>query len=393
MQPSHSPPRLSTLIVLTAVSVLTLNMFLPSLPTMTRAMDTGAGLMALSVSGYMLVSAVLQIFLGPVSDRLGRRPVMLFGMAVYVLASIGCTLAQDITTFLIFRMAQGVVVVGTVLSSAIIRDQYSAREAAAKMGTIAAAMALAPMLGPMIGGILADTIGWRMIFALYAALGLIALVLVWVDLGETRAITRTPTRKADYAALLRSRLFWAYVLCQAFSVGTFYIFLSGVPFVAAHSYGLSPALIGVGLGAVTAGFMLGATLTSRFAQRLGIGRLILAGRVVSVLAIGLGLGAFLAGATGEILLFGATVFVGIGNGLTISNANAGAMSVRPDLAGTAAGLTGALSISLGAGLTWATGLIVEWSATPSALLAMMLASLLLALLAGVVALRLDTAPR
>ncbi|MCL4675104.1 MAG: MFS transporter, partial [Pararhodobacter sp.] len=182
MKPSQTPPRLATLTLLTAISVLTLNMFLPSLPAMARDLRTDASIMALSVSGYMVMSAVLQLVLGPLSDRVGRRPVMLLALAVYVPASIGCVLAQDITLFLVCRLAQGVVIAGSVLSAAIIRDQFPPRVAASKMGTIAAAMALAPMIGPMVGGILETTIGWRMIFALYAGLVALGLGMVWADL-------------------------------------------------------------------------------------------------------------------------------------------------------------------------------------------------------------------
>lgn len=385
----QTPPQLRTLIVLTATGVVTLNMFLPSLPAMTRDLNTSASVMKLAVSGYMLMSAVLQILLGPLSDRLGRRPVMLAALVVYVIASLGCVLAHDVALFLMFRLAQGTVIAGVVLSNAIIRDQFSAREAAGKMGTIAAAMGLAPMLGPMIGGLFDSTIGWRMIFVLYTCMGALALGLAWADLGETRIKAAKPLRMADYAALLRSGLFWAYVLCQAFSVGAFYIFLAGVPFVATQAYGLSSALVGVGLGSITGGYMLGAAMTSRLAPRFGLARLIIAGRLVPCLGLSLGLLAFWAGLSHPALLFGVTVTVGIGNGLTISNANAGALSVRPELAGTAAGLSGALAIALGAALTWATALIIDHSATPITLLVLMLASTGLSLVAGWAAIRRD----
>lgn len=386
---SNTPPRLGTLVLLTASAVLTLNMFMPSLPAMARDLNASPTVMTLAVSGYMLVSAVLQIVIGPLSDRLGRRPVMLATLVVYLVASLGCVLARDVGVFLAFRMAQGVVISGSVLSSAIIRDQFSAREAAGKMGSIAAAMALAPMLGPMIGGIFESTIGWRMIFVFYTALGALALALVWADLGETRIKAPRPIRPTDYVALLRSMVFWAYVLCQAFSVGAFYIFLTGVPFVATQSYGLSSAVIGIGLGSITGGFMLGAALTSRLAPRLGLGRLIIAGRLVPSIGLSFGLVAFLIGFSNPLLLFGVTLTVGIGNGLTLSNANAGALSVRPDLAGTAAGLTGALAIALGAGLTWITALIIEQSATGATLLALILLSVVLSLIAGLIAIRRD----
>lgn len=385
----HTPPHLGTLILLSAIAVITLNMFLPSLPAMTEALDTSASIMALAVSGYMLMSAVLQLIMGPVSDRLGRRPVLLAALALYTVSSIGCVFAQDVRVFLAFRMMQGVVIAGTILSAAVIRDQFPARDAASKMGTIAASMALAPMLGPMLGGVLETTIGWRMIFALYAVFGALALALVWADLGETRRIAARAVNRRDYAALLRSSPFWAYVLCQAFSVGGFYIFISGIPFVASHSYGLSPALVGVALGSITAGFMLGAAITARLVTRFGLARLIFAGRGIPTLGLASGLVATGLGFMHPLVLFAATLTVGLGNGLTLPNANAGALSVRPDLAGTAAGLTGALSIAIGAGLTWITALVVDRQPTPGALLSLMLGCTLLSLIAALVATRHD----
>jgi MFS family permease len=179
------------------------------------------------------------------------------------------------------------------------------------------------------------------------------------------------------------------VLCQSFAVGSFYIFVTGVPFVATQTWGLSPALTGLGLGSITAGFMLGAAITSRTASRVGFAPLILAGRLAAALGLATGLAILLLGIVHPLVLFGFTLFVGLGNGLTLPSANAGALSVRPDLAGTAAGLNGALTIGTGAVLTWATAFVIDRAATPTVLIALMLASAVLALIAGLVATRMD----
>jgi len=385
----RTPPHLLTLTLLTALSALTLNMILPSLPAMSRDLGARESVVALTVSGYMLLSALFQLALGPVSDRVGRRPVMLAALAVYVVASLGCTLAPDVGTLLACRVLQGVIVAGMVVSSATIRDQYPVRESAARLGRIASAMAVAPMLGPMLGGLLDSAFGWRAAFALYSAMGGVMLVVVWLDMGETRRPGLAPPRLRDGAALLASGRYWAHVLCAAFSVGAFYVFVTGVPYVATAVWALTPAQVGIGLGSITGGFMLGAAATARLAPRHGITPLILAGRLLSVLALGVALALFAAGLTHPLALFGLTVFVGLGNGLTISNANAGAMAVRPDLAGTSAGLAGALSIALGAVLSTLTAMAVERAATPGRLLLLMLGCVLLSLVAAVAARRLD----
>lgn len=385
----RTPPSLATLTLLTALSMLSLNMILPSLPTMARDLQTRESVIGLAVSGYMVLSALFQIVLGPLSDRLGRRPVMLAALGLYLLASLGCTLAPDAATLLVFRVLQGVIVAGSVISNATVRDQFGAREAAGKLGAISAAMALAPMLGPMLGGFLDMAFGWRAVFGVYSALGAVALALVWVDLGETRRPGLAPPRRADYAALLRAPRYWAFVACYGFSLGGFYVFITGVPHVASAVWDLSPGLVGIGVGSITGGYVLGATLTARLAPKRGIAPLILAGRLIPALAMLVGIALALAGFTHPLALFGVTIFVGLGNGLTIPNANAGALSVRPDLAGTAAGLGGAIAVTGGAALTALTALMIEASATPLRLMCLMLAAILISLAAGLVALALD----
>ncbi|MGE0314467.1 MAG: Bcr/CflA family efflux MFS transporter [Lautropia sp.] len=383
------PPRLITLVLLSALSALTLNAIVPSLPAISRDLDARESVVALAISCYMLASAVFQITLGPVSDRIGRRPVVLSALAVYVLASAGCLLAQGITALLAWRTLQAVVVAGVVMSSAVIRDQHSARESAGKLGAISSAMAVAPMLGPMLGGLLDAALGWRAVFALYTVFGAAVLALAWLDLGETRRTDLAPPRIADWAALMAAPRYWAYVLCTAFSVGAFFVFVTGVPYVATATWSLTPALVGLGLGSITGGFMLGATITARLAPRSRLAHLIIAGRLVPTVALLVALALLAAGASHPAALFGLTVFVGVGNGLTVANANAGAISVRPDLAGTAAGLAGALTVALGALLSWMTAHVIERHAVPSTLVTMMLACVLASLGAALAAIRMD----
>ena len=174
-----------TLVLLTALSVLSLNMFLPSLSNIARDFQTDYALVNLSIAGYLAITAVLQLIMGPLSDRYGRRPVILAGLAIFVLASLGCALATGIWAFLGFRIVQGAIISGAALSSAVVRDMVPAQEAASLLGYIAMAMAVAPMLGPMFGGALDELFGWRASFWSFAGLGVALLVLCWVDLGET----------------------------------------------------------------------------------------------------------------------------------------------------------------------------------------------------------------
>ncbi|WP_299774633.1 multidrug effflux MFS transporter [uncultured Tateyamaria sp.] len=380
---TRTQPHLATLVLLTALSVLTLNMFLPALPAMREAFGVSEAVMGRSISLYMLAAAVLQLLLGPLSDRLGRQPVILGLLVLYVVASVLCLLTQNITLFLIARTGQAVAVGGGILASAVVRDMYEGRLAAAKLSLIASAMAIAPMLAPMVGGLLETAFGWRSVFVTYALLGTVLLLWCLRDLGETHA--PGPGRSMRVGALLRERLFWAYVGVQALGVGAFYMFLTGAPFVAADVFGLEPAQIGIALGSTTAGFMFGAGLSARLVERVGPMRLILIGRTLPILALGVAIIYYTNGGALVVPLFLSTIVVGIGNGLSLANANAGALSVRPDLAGSASGFSGAVALGLGAVLSWLTTAVLGDGATPEGLLLLMLSALALALTMAVAA--------
>lgn len=383
MRAAQTPPMLVTLICATALSVLSLNMFLPSLARIGEDFQADYGLVNLSVAGYLGVSAILQLILGPLSDRFGRRPVLLICMTVFAVASLGCVMADSIWVFLGFRLMQAAVVGGSVLSSASIRDQFPPNEAASRLGYVAMAMALAPMLGPMLGGALDMLFGWRAGFVFYTVAGAGLLVLLWTDMGETN---RNPTatfgaQMREYPHLFRARRFWGYALCAAFSIGGFYSFITGAPLVAAAWFDLSPAMLGLGIGIITGGFMVGNFVTGRIAARTRLTTMILVGRIVASMGPICGLLMFLVGLGSVWVFFGSAIFVGFGNGLTNANASAGVMSVRPKLAGSAAGLAGALIVALGAVITSITGAAVSPENGPYLVLSMMAASSFLGLLA------------
>lgn len=379
-----SPPRMVTLVLLSGLSVLSLNMFLPSLPNIAEAFQADYGLVNLSIAGYAGMTAVLMLIMGPLSDRFGRRPVLLVGLAIFILASLGCLLATNIWVFLLFRMLQGAIICGWVLSNAAIRDIAPAQEAASLMGYLAMAWSVAPMLGPMFGGLLDELFGWRASFVVFTGFGIAALGLCWIDLGETNKTPSDTFMKQfqTYPELFRSRRFWGYALCMAFSTGAFYAFLGGAPLVAKTVLALSPATLGFYMGTITAGFVLGSFLSGRYAKRYPLTTMMISGRIVACAGLMVGLALALAGIVNVISLFGATVFVGLGNGLTMPSSSAGAMSVRPELAGSASGLSGALTVGGGAVLSSITGAILTEENGAYALLGVMLFSSAMALVAA-----------
>ena len=380
-----------TLVLLAGLSVLSLNMFLPSLANMAEDFQADYAIVSLAIAGYLATTAVLQLIIGPMSDRFGRRPVLLWALVLFLAASAGCLLARDIEWFLFFRMFQGGVVASWVLSMAAIRDSRPEREAASLIAYVSMAMAIAPMLGPMIGGFLDEWFGWRSNFVLYTVMGAAALILVWSDFGETN---QNPSGSFGaqfraYPELLTSRRYWGYVVCGMFSVGCFYVFLTGVPLVSANVLHLSPGTLGFFMGTITAGFMAGSFVSGRIARRFPPMRMILAGRLITCAGLSGGLIMFLLGDAESLTLFLSTVFIGIGNGLSQPSTSAGAMSLRPHLAGSAAGLLGASSIGGGAILTSLTGILLHDNATPERLLTGLLVCALLALAAALYVHRID----
>lgn len=348
-----TPPHISTLILLAGLSALAMNIFLPSLPGMVAYFDTEYRLIQLSVALYLAVNAALQVLMGPISDRWGRRPVILWGLGLFLVATLGCILSPNVYVFLTFRMIQSSVVVAMVLSRAIVRDMVPQDRAASMIGYVTMGMAVVPMIGPAFGGVLDEIFGWQANFWALFLLGGMLLALCWRDLGETAPLTgRTLMQQfRDYPALLTSRRFWGYSLAAGLSSGSFFAYLGGAPFVGDQVFGLSPSLLGVLFGAPAIGYFLGNFASGRFSTRFGVNRMVLWGALFNAGGIGINVALFHLGLGSPLVFFGLMTFMGLGNGMVIPNATAGALSIRPDLAGTASGLSGAMMIGFGAALS------------------------------------------
>ena len=389
---ASAPPRLFTLVLLSGLSVVSLNMFLPSLSNIAAEFQAGYGLLAsMSIAGYAGMTTVLQLLIGPLSDRFGRRPVILVSLVIYILGSLGCLLATDVWTFLLFRTIQAAIISGFALSRVIIRDTEPAQKAASLMGYLSIAWAIAPMLAPMLGGALDLLFGWRANFIAFLVFGAAVLALCWFDLGETnKNPSETFTKQfKSFPSLFRSWPFWGYSLCMAFSMGALYAFLAAAPLVATAVLRMSPATLGIYMGSTAAGFILGSFVSGRFAAHYPLTTMIVAGRVVAFAGLTVGLGLLLAGIVHEFSLFGSCVFLGVGNGISMPSSNVGAMSVRPELVGSAAGLSGALTGAGGALMSGITSTVLNEANAAFVLLGMMLVSSTMALLAALLVLCLD----
>lgn len=371
-----------TLVLLAAIGAMSMSVFLPSLPAMAAHFDTSYDMMQLSVSLYLLVTGLLQLFIGPLADRFGRRKVMLWALVGFLAATLGCLFAPTIEIFLACRMAQAVVATGLVLSRAVVRDMYPTNEAASMIGYVTMGMAVVPMIAPMIGGALDLAFGWQATFAFLALSGAAVTWLAFLDMGETNPSGQSSfaQQMRDTPELLRSPRFWGYVLAAAFASGSFFAFLGGAPLVASDIFGLSAFWAGVGFGAPAMGYFIGNYLTGRFAGRVGVNRMILIGTCLTVSGIGFGIILNIAGMTGPYVFFLACTSIGLGNGFVVPNAAAGSLSVRPKLAGSASGVGSAAMIGGGSLLSMLASVVLGWGDTALPLLALMITSSTLGLI-------------
>jgi MFS transporter, DHA1 family, multidrug resistance protein len=363
-----TPPHILTLMMLAGISALNMSIFLPSLNHMAAYFSTSYSVMQFALSGYLVATALLQLVIGPISDRFGRRPMVIGSLAIFVVATIGAMLAPSVGVFLAFRMMQAAVAAGIVLSRAIVRDMVPAAEAASMIGYVTMGMSLIPMVGPMIGGVLEQSFGWHATFAFLALAGTGVLALVFVDQGETIAGKGLSFRQQlkGYPGLLASPRFWGYSACAAFGSGAFFALLGGSSFIAGNVFGLTPLWTGIALGSPAMGYMFGNYLSGRYSVRLGINMMALLGALVATAGMGLSLVISLAGFGHPIIFFGLCTALGLGNGMMLPNATSGLLSVRPHLAGTASGLGGAIMIGGGAALSALAGsmLTVETGTLP-----------------------------
>ncbi len=384
-----TPPHVFTLVLIAGIGALNMSAFLPSLPHMTAYFDTRYDVIQLSISLYLAITAVLQLFIGPIADRYGRRVVTLWCYSIFLVATLGCIYAPTVELFLTFRMFQGAVVVGLVLSRAIVRDMYEQNEAASMIGYVTMGMAMIPMIAPMIGGALDEAFGWHAVFWFIFIAGFAIAAISWADLGETSkgGGVSFSQQFQDYPELFMSRRFWGYVISSAFASGSFFAYLGGGPYVASTVFGLSSFWAGVYLGAPSVGYFVGNFLSGRHSATYGVNWMVRTGASVTTVALAIAVVLTAIGLAPEAVFFIASIFVGVGNGMVIPNASAGMLSVRPHLAGTASGLGSACMIGGGAVLSMFAGTVIQRGGGSLMLLIIMFLSVLIGLLSIIYVIR------
>jgi DHA1 family bicyclomycin/chloramphenicol resistance-like MFS transporter len=360
-----------------ALGPVSTDLYLPSVPWIGRDLGADVAATQLTLSVFLAAFAIAQIPVGPLSDRFGRRPLLLIGLAVYVLASMACAVAPSIEMLILARAVQAVgACAGVVLGRAIVRDIYGRDRAARMLAYIGSAMALAPMVGPILGGAVQGALGWRWNFGILTTFGAMALALAWRGLAESN-VQRDPSAldparmAANFRTLLRDRAFLGFALTVAFSYAGLFAFISGSSFVLIDALGVATEHFGFFFAMGVIGYMTGTQIAGRLTMRMGIARMIWLGGVIS-LAGGAAMVALAPLAPGNAWApFAVAVPMAcymIGTGIVMPNAQAGALGPFAQMAGAASALMGFLQMAIAATVGIAFGQLHDGTPLPMAIL-------------------------
>ena len=336
------------LVLMTGVAPISLYMLVPALPVLATNFGRDISIAQMTVSLYLVGIACSQIIMGPLSDKFGRRPVLLAGLGLMVVASIGGSFAETLPQLIAARFFQALGgASGMVISRAIIRDLYSRDRVGAMISLVIAVMMIAQMLSPLTGGLLEITFGWRAIFYFITAASLIIAVLIAIALPETRGDrSESSGFRGDVGSLIKNRAFIGYVLCQVLASQIIFTFAGGGPYIVVTQMGRTTAEYGAWFATTGFAYLVG---NLRFAPRHSLEKLIWFGLALQLGGSLLNLVWSFAGinqAPGW--LFGTQMIVMVANAFVMANASAGAISVRPEAAGTASGAMGFLQQGVGA---------------------------------------------
>lgn len=367
MNPKRPP--VAILIAVSALGPVALNLPLPSFPGMQRVFATDYGTVQLALSLFLVGLAIAQLVYGPLSDRFGRRPVLLAGLGVYIAGSVICLLAPTIGVLIGGRVLQAIGgCAGLVLSRAMVRDMFDRERAASMLAYVTMAMVVAPMVAPSVGGLLDVWFGWWAGFVLMVALGVGVFAASLAILHETHHGDRAPIGFVDmvlgFVRLGRRRVFMGYALCVAFSTAMFHSFLGGAPYVMVDLMGQTPLTYGLYFMFSAGAFMVGNLAAARLTPRLGIDRMMGAGLVLAVSGASASYGFHLAGLLNAETLIGSMALASFGHGMSMPNGLVGAISVEVGAAGAASGLAGFLQMSIGAAASFLVGWMLADTATP-----------------------------
>ena len=353
-------PHLLTLSLLAGTYILAQAIVVPSLSELQVQFKTDYKTIQYTISGYLLGVAFVNFIAGPLSDRFGRRPIMLLFFSIFLISSLGCYISEGLFSFFFFRLCQSSSAAGLVLSRAIIGDFSSKDETVKMLGLLSISMGIAPSLAPLAGGVISDFFGAKGIFLFLSLLGILLLILIVTDLKETH-FQRSKDMFAQiksYPTLLASLDFWLPTITFALSFSIFGIFFIGGPYIAVKVFNLSPTTMGIYLAFPSLGYVLGNILISKIANRVSTKTLMIIGSFVLLL-----------GPLSSLILshlffhplsfFLPILIMTFGSGIIWPASNAEIVKAVPHLAGSASGLGSAIMTLMSSFAAFLTGFYIE----------------------------------
>lgn len=363
---TSSTPRwyvLAVLSLLMGFASISTDLYLPAMPAMGRSLHANTGMVEWTISGYLIGFSSGQLLWGPISDRYGRRLAIGSGLILFVIGSAGCALASDVIAMIGWRIVQALVACASVaLSRAMVRDLYQGTKAAQMLSTLITVMAIMPLAGPLIGGQIVAISGWRVIFWLLVAVGLVTLGALYTIPETLPAHNRNPEPLGralfHYVELLKNRRLLGYLGAGGFLYAGMFAYVAGTPFVYISYYHFPARLYGLLFGLGIIGIMLANILNRWLVVRFGYDRVLFFGTIA---AMGSGIGAGFAAHNGWGGLWGLVVplfLFASTTGFIVANSITGALADFPQRAGAVSALTGA--VQYGSGI-FGSGLVGLWS--------------------------------
>lgn len=333
---------------LIALGPLSIDMYLPGLPTIGRDLAAPPGSVELTLASYFVGMSIGQLFYGPISDRFGRKKPLYAGLLLYTLASIGCVLAADVYALTGWRFVQALGgCAGMVIARAVVRDRCSTREAARAFSALILVMGLAPILAPLLGGWVMAFYGWRVIFMLLAVCGALCLVMVYVGLAESHDTRHAPPLRVrrvlgDYGRLLLNRPFLGYAISGGLAMAGMFVYIAGSPFMLIELYGIPQQHFGWVFGTNALGFIVASQLNARQLRAFAPTELLRWALWVPALA-GLLLAVTVTAEAAPLPVLLPALFLFVASlGYVAPNSSAAALATHGQQAGTASALLGTL---------------------------------------------------
>lgn len=356
--------------LLSAIGPFAIDMYLPALPSIGQSLGASTGAVQASLMAFFISLGIGQIIYGPVSDMVGRKPPLYFGLLLFAVASVGCALAPDIQMLVVLRFIQGLgACAGMVIPRAVVRDLHTGHDAARLMSLLMLVFSVSPILAPLAGSLLIEWAGWRSVFWAVTVAGVLGLVLLATSLPETRppgqrVNSSVGSALAAYGLLVRDQHFMGLVFIGAFGISSFFVYLANSSFVLIDHYGLTPREYSVAFAANAASFIGVSQFTGRLSARFGLVPVVKVA-VTGYAAVMAGLLVLNLLGVDQLPVMLTLMFIGYGFlGLVVPTTAVLALDDHGAIAGTAAALMGTLQFVTGAVMMALVGLFVDGSARP-----------------------------